>query len=467
MVSGTAKGTGRLPLEEKILAEQLRPSAEEREYIAEVARRLLDAIKKSGKAEGMVVGSIARNTWVKGDRDLDVFLLFPPDMPREALETEGLALARSIARMFTKTFCEKYAEHPYINATIDSIDVDLVPCYNVASAAKIQSAVDRTPFHTRFITDRINGLVDDVLLLKQFAKAGGIYGSDQMTEGFSGYLCELLILRYGGFGELLDAAAEWRPPTIIDIGEHAAKEFTEPLVVIDPVDPRRNVAAAVSLDRMAEFVELARGYREAPSEAFFVLAREHPCCPDNLSALLASRGTSLYAVTFATPPFIEEIVVPQLKRSTLAISDLLTRSGFIVHHAHYRMGTHRCMLLFELLVDELPPIRRHEGPPVWNQVNAEKFREKYRASPLPGPFIENGRYVTEVPREFIRASDLLTSPALLNVGVGRHVRESLAKDWCVLEGADCWQEEFSAFIAGFFARRSPLVRIERGRAGRT
>ncbi|MFZ0675893.1 CCA tRNA nucleotidyltransferase [Methanoregula sp.] len=463
MVSGPGTETGRLPLEEKILMEQLRPSAEERDYIAGVAHRLLAAIAKSGKAEGMVVGSIARNTWVKGDRDLDVFLLFPPDMPREALEAEGLALARSIARKFTTNFCEKYAEHPYINATIDSIDVDIVPCYNVASAAKIQSAVDRTPFHTRYITDKINGLTDDVLLLKQFAKAGGIYGSDQMTEGFSGYLCELLILHYGGFGPLLAAASEWGPHLKIDIGHHAAKEFNEPLIVIDPVDPRRNVAAALSIDRMAEFVELARGYREAPSAAFFALPRERPCCPKDLSALLASRGTSLYAVTFATPPFIEEIVVPQLKRSTGAICDLLARSGFVVHHAHYRMGTGRCMLLFELLVDELPPIRRHEGPPVWNQVNAEKFREKYRDASLPGPFIENGRYIMEVPREFVRVSDLLTSPALLNVGVGRHVRASLAKDWCVFEGADCWQEEFAAFIAGFFARRSPLVRIERDR----
>ena len=120
----------------------------------------------------MVVGSIARDTWVKGDRDLDVFMLFSPDLPREVLEAEGLALARSVARKFTDTFCEKYAEHPYINATIESIDVDLVPCYNVASAASIQSAVDRTPFHTRYITEKINGLVDDVLLAKQFAKAG-------------------------------------------------------------------------------------------------------------------------------------------------------------------------------------------------------------------------------------------------------------------------------------------------------
>jgi tRNA nucleotidyltransferase (CCA-adding enzyme) len=463
MVSGTSEGNGRLPLEEKILKEQLRPSAEDRVYIQRVADRLLAAIAENGKAEGMVVGSIARNTWVKGDRDLDVFMLFSPEMPREALEAEGLALARTIARKFTNTFCEKYAEHPYINATIDSIDVDLVPCYNVASAAHIQSAVDRTPFHTRYITEKINGLVDDVLLLKRFAKAGGIYGSDQMTEGFSGYLCELLVLHYGGFTPLLAAASEWGPHLKIDIEHHAAKEFDEPLIVIDPVDPRRNVAAAVSIDRMAEFVELARGYREAPSEVFFTLPEPQGVTRDDLVEIISKRGTALYAITFATPPFIEEIVVPQLKRSTSAIRDLLARSGFVVHHAHYRMGTVRCMLLFELLNDALPPVRRHEGPPVWNRLNAEKFREKYRDATLPGPFIENGRYVMEVPREFVCAADLLTSPALLNVGVGRHVRMSLEKDWCVFEGADCWQEEFAAFIAGFFSRCSPLVRITRGR----
>ncbi len=146
----------------------------------------------------MVVGSVARDTWLSGDRDLDIFLLFPPDLSREDLEEKGLDLARSIARRFTGIFHEKYAEHPYVNATIDGLDVDLVPCYEVASAAAIQSAVDRTPFHTRYISDKIGPLRDDVLLAKQFAKACGVYGSDQMTEGFSGYLCELLVLHYAG-----------------------------------------------------------------------------------------------------------------------------------------------------------------------------------------------------------------------------------------------------------------------------
>ena len=259
----------RLPLEEEVLTLHLRPTTEERDYIWSVADKLLAAIRESKKAEGMVVGSIARNTWVKGDRDLDVFLLFSPEMSRDALETEGLLLARTIANRFTKAVREKYAEHPYINACIDSVDVDLVPCYNVDSAERIQSAVDRTPFHTRYITDKINGLVDDVLLLKRFTKAGGIYGSDQMTEGFSGYLCDLLVLPLRrDFFLSSQAAAEWRPHIVIDIEHHVAKAFDEPLVVIDPVDRKRNVAAAVSLDRMVEFVELARGYLNARRQIF-------------------------------------------------------------------------------------------------------------------------------------------------------------------------------------------------------
>jgi len=452
----------RSSLEETELA-NLRPTQEEKDHVCGIAQRILEKIRQSGKAEGMVVGSIARHTWVKGDRDLDVFMLFDPSLTREQLEAEGLALARSIAAAFTDNYHEKYAEHPYINATIEDVDVDLVPCYKVESASRIQSAVDRTPFHTRYITEKINGLIDDVLLLKRFCKSGGIYGSDQMTEGFSGYLCELLVLHYGGFTPLLKAAAEWKPRTLIDVENHVAKEFDEPLVMIDPVDPKRNVAAAVSADRMAEFVELARGYLEAPSEAFFRLPEEPPITKEDLENLIAARGTSLYAITFATPPYIEEIVVPQLKRSSIAISEFLERNGFFVHHADYRMGKEESMILVELLVSQLPAIRGHAGPPVWNRVNAEKFRAKYLTSELPGPYIVNGRYETEVAREFRNAGDLLRSEGMMQVSLGKHVRQAFENGWTVQEGVECWSPKFASFVGGFFGRCSPLVRMGKGK----
>ncbi|OPY39346.1 MAG: CCA-adding enzyme [Methanoregula sp. PtaU1.Bin051] len=448
-------------VEQEILA-LIRPTDTERQQIKKVAEKLVQAVDATGSARGMVVGSIARDTWIAGEHDIDIFLLFPPSLSREELEKRGLSLARRIAAQFSDRFYEKYAEHPYIYAKVDGYDIDLVPCFDVKSAAAIQSAVDRTPFHTRYIIDKINGLIDDVLLLKQFARAGGIYGSDQMTEGFSGYLCELLVLHYGGFAPLLEAASSWRPGVVIDPERHAAKQFDEPLVVIDPVDPKRNVAAAVSLTRMMGFVELARGYRDVPSASFFTIADQAPISHRELSALLEKRRTYLYAITFATPPIIPEILVPQLKRSVAVIAELLERHGFPVHNARYEPGESRCIFLFELLLNKLPAIRIHAGPPLWNRENADKFFEKYAGGQSGGlPFISAGKYAVEVQREYPDAKTLLSPESILGTSLGKHVRKSLEKGFSVSEGADCYDPEFAAFIGRFFDRSSPLARIKR------
>jgi len=450
------------PLEFSVLA-RIQPTSGEKEHIQNVATRLLTVAAESGRAEPLIVGSVARDTFIRGDRDLDLFLLFDPDLSREELEREGLSLARNIAEALNARYIEKYAEHPYINATIDGLDVDLVPCYRVKSAAAIQSAVDRTPFHTRYIEARIGPFIDDVLLLKQFAKAGGVYGSDQMTEGFSGYLCELLILFYGGFSSLLTAAAEWKPGTLIDPEEHRTKEFSEPLVVVDPVDPGRNVSASVSLDRMYEFVELARGYSDCPSIYFFFPENEIVFSPEDLESLLRKKGTTLYAITFSTPPHIPEIVVPQLRRSLVSICSLLERNGFFVNAADCEMHDDHCMLLFEMAIIEMPRVRRHIGPPLWNRSNADRFREKYQdcrtQDIFAGPFIENGRYVVEISRKFTQAESLLRSAEILDVGLGKHVRQSMNEYWDVHFGKAVWSPAFAHFISRFMTRESPLMRI--------
>ncbi|MCA1916703.1 CCA tRNA nucleotidyltransferase [Methanospirillum hungatei] len=453
------------PLEQSVLAE-IRPTKEELDRMYALADRLISDIRASGKADGMMVGSVARKTCVHGDRDLDVFMLFDPALPREDLEREGLALAWSIAQQYTDTIREKYAEHPYLNATIDGLDVDLVPCYQVKEATGIQSAVDRTPFHNRYISSRIGDFTDDVLLLKQFVKAGGVYGSDQMTEGFAGYLCELLVLHHGGFHNLLKAAAGWKPGMFIDIEQHAAKWFDEPLVVIDPVDPCRNVSASVSDTKLLEFIELCQGYLKSPSKWFFY---RPPICiltREEVSALLKGRESAFLAITLKTPPYIEDIVVPQLRKSLHTLVDLLKRHEFVVARADTWMLEDRSMLLFELLVDTLPAVRFHAGPPVTAHVNAAKFIEKYIHSDIifAGPFIRDGRYGVELPRRYRQASDLLSSNEVFATALGKHVKHSMKEEFVVHAGLECWQPGFEPFISEFLQKSSPLVRIRRAEA---
>jgi tRNA nucleotidyltransferase (CCA-adding enzyme) len=457
--------TGRCPCEEEVL-ERIRPTPEERAYIRKIGEDLIAAVERTGAARAMMVGSVARDTFIRGDRDLDVFMLFDPALPRQDLEEIGLALARSVAAEFGGSCREKYAEHPYINATIDGLDVDLVPCYAVERATEIQSAVDRTPFHTRYIQQHIDDLGDEVLLLKQFAKAGGVYGSDHMTEGFSGYLCELLVIRYGGFVPLLEAAADWKPGACIDIEGHGSRTFDEPLVVVDPVDPGRNVAAALSLTRMSEFVELVRGYLDTPSEVFFIPPPDPLLTEDAFLRILEQRSTKLITITIPTPPYTADTVVPQLRKSAESIRDLLERNDFVINRIDVCMREDRSMLLFELLADDLPAVRRHLGPPVWSAANARKFVDKYAdaAAALSGPFIEEGRYYVEIPRQYTRAAEMLRSRSLLDVALGRHIRKCMKAGWEVREGRECWDEEFSLFFAEFFRNASPLVRIRRHQA---
>lgn len=450
----------RTPLEQKILAE-VRPTKEDRDHIHSVARSLVAAVDRSGIAEGMVVGSVARDTWLNGDQDLDVFMLFDPSLSRDDLEEKGLTLARTIASTFGGKYQEKYAEHPYINAQIDGLDVDLVPCYRVTSPHEIQSAVDRTPFHTRYISERIGPYTDDVLLFKQFAKTGGYYGSDQMTEGFAGYLCELLIHYYKGFTPLLEAASRWKKYTFIDIEGIAEKEFDDPLVVIDPVDPKRNVAASVSLSQKFSFVEMARGYRERSSKWYFTAVEEPVLTREEFQRILGERGTFLYSLVFKTPPLIPDIVVPQLRKSLASLQGLLERHGFVVNRSDCSMQEDHSILLFEFLVDHLPPVRRHLGPPVWEAENAKKFLGTERPHIFSGPFIENGSYVVEIPRRHTRVGTLLDSQEILETGLGKHVKISLLEGWSVTEGNDCWREEFAPFLGRFLKKSSPLIQIQR------
>jgi tRNA nucleotidyltransferase (CCA-adding enzyme) len=75
----------RCPCEEEVLR-RIRPTPEERAYIRTIGERLIEAVERSGVAKAMMVGSVARDTFVRGDRDLDIFILFDPSLPREELQ---------------------------------------------------------------------------------------------------------------------------------------------------------------------------------------------------------------------------------------------------------------------------------------------------------------------------------------------------------------------------------------------
>ncbi|MDD4497902.1 MAG: nucleotidyltransferase domain-containing protein, partial [Methanosarcinaceae archaeon] len=161
--------------------EKIKPNDSERKRLLAVQEELAEKVNTAAEkldAKGIfvkMVGSAARGTWLSGTHDIDVFISFPEETSRGELERKGLAIAREVARSATRIE-DRHAEHPYLNIVYKGFDVDLVPCFRVASASMLKSAVDRTPFHNEYIKKQIKGHEDDVLLLKQFMRGCGVYG---------------------------------------------------------------------------------------------------------------------------------------------------------------------------------------------------------------------------------------------------------------------------------------------------
>ncbi|WP_135827725.1 CCA tRNA nucleotidyltransferase [Halorussus halobius] len=450
--------------------DRVRPGDDERERmraaVAELRARAQAAIADLAvDADVVQVGSTARGTWIAGDRDIDLFVRFPADLSRERLEEYGLAVGHAVLPEGR----EEYAEHPYVVGEYEGFGVDCVPCYRLDSATDIQSAVDRTPFHTQYLESRLDAdLADEVRLCKQFLKGVGAYGSDLRTRGFSGYLTELLVVEYGSFRALIEAAADdWHPPVRFDPEAHGTVEFQDPLVVVDPTDPERNVAAVCSAENVARVQHYARDLLADPRESLFVPDPPAPLSPEDVRERVAARATTPVAVRFDAPDVVEDQLYPQLRKSLAGVRDELDRRGFDPLRTA-AFADDDAVLFAELEVAERPTVERHEGPPVHVRDHAEGFFEKYadgRSSSNPGtqsqdaadpdvygPFLDGDRYVVERDREFRTAEAFVRSDALFDVSLGAHVESSLESGYDVLVGEAVAElaDEFGAELADYF-----------------
>ncbi len=393
-----------------------------REAEEEIRRRL-----EKFDVEYKFVGSYARNTWLKGNLEIDVFLLFPEDLPREELEKRGLEIGKTILDSYEI----RYAEHPYVHGKVKGVEVDVVPCYKVKDPSNIKSAVDRTPFHHEWLKDRIKGKENDVRLLKRFLKVHGIYGAEYKVRGFSGYLCELLIVFYGSFENLVREATKWTRRTVIDVKNHEIRRGDR-FFVVDPVDEKRNVAANLSLDNLAKFVHLCREFVENPSEDFFFEREFEIPRDEELFMELEKRGTAIFAVEFNKPDIVEDNLYPQLERATKKITEFLERENFMPLRTGFFVAS-KCYLIFECQVKELSRIRRRMGPPF----EEEKHVKRFLKDKLYKPFLEGGRWWVYDERKFTRPEEAVKSYIEKNwQALGKNVGEEIRKWFKIINGKD-------------------------------
>jgi len=417
------------------VSEKIVPGVAERERMSQLAERLRGQVQnildKAGYGGNVSIqGSFARDTWLSGEADLDIFASFPPTMDRQEWTEKVLPEIRKGIRAKT---IDRYAEHPYLEFHIEGVRVNVVPCYSV-ERGQWKSATDRTPYHTDYMTKHLTQeMVFEARLLKRFIKGIRSYGAEIRVGGFSGMLVETLILHYRSFLETLIQASKWKPVIFLDIEKPAgsqdsrAREFGSPLVVIDPVDPNRNLAAAVREDKLWGFVAASRELQKSPGVWYFFPMKYKPRTKAQFSKLLEHQNRDIVAVSFDHPRIVPDVLWGQLLKIEKSITELMSREDFHpLRSTVWSDEARSSAILVELDTLTLPDAQLREGPPVSKMDDSQGFLDRHldAKDTVRGPWIEADRWVVDKKRRILSVNHLITT-ALKDSRVGLTVPDQL------------------------------------------
>jgi tRNA nucleotidyltransferase (CCA-adding enzyme) len=431
------------------ILKQIEPSKDEKTKVKDLSRQLIKIInqiahEKGIKAEAVLLGSVAKGTWLAGKGDIDIFIKFPIKSSLEELKTQGLELGKKCIQLVDGNAEERYASHPYVTGTLEGYQVDFVPCYDINSSHELKSAVDRTILHTEYIIKNLQPIqTKEVLLLKRFMEMVGTYGSEFKVGGFSGYLLELLILNYKSFHEVLIAAAnEWKPGYKIDLEKYGTTDlFEDSLVVVDPVDKNRNVAAALTLQKMAEFTLAARNFLENPGESYFY----PPNLQVNKTELrsdFSNRDTKTIIIAFSAPKIPSDALHPQIIKTKKSLVKVIENEDFSVLGSDSWTDEEKTVvILLEMATWNVSLLKKHVGPKVWDRENGKKFNDKHHEA-----WIEGDQWMILVERSYTNVESLiqgiLTPHGIRRLRVGKHLKGEILKNCQLIDVMDLLVAEY-------------------------
>lgn len=380
-----------------------------------LARTARAALKFKETRGALLGGSYAKGTWLPDEVDLDVFVRFDPSTPEDAFEKAGLAIGAAATRGYPRG--KKYAQHPYTEATVEGVKVNIVPCFAV-SRGRWMSAADRSPFHVDLIKALSGESKTQVRLLKKFMKAVGVYGAEIQTEGFSGYVAEVLVAQLGTFQRVLDHFAGFSFPV-------SGRLFTLP----DPVDSNRDLGTAVSARKLGEFILASREFLKRPSLTYFrkMSGKSNPTLRD-----------SVVAVVFSHQALSEDTLWGELRKTSKHLASHLEAKGFKV--ARWMAASNnrdRSAVLFIPEYSTLPPFEQRVGPTVDRRKDVDAFIAANSGSSRLMWVDDQARVRLLRPRSRVRIADLLQDVArgrAGHIGASAELEKGMKKSARVLQG---------------------------------
>ena len=379
--------------------DRIRPTESEKKLLLSIFEKIKKAIIDcSGNfpvANVVEGGSVAKDTFLRGDADLDIFVQIKTET-KELLEKFVLNTIDCISKQLNCEYKIAYAENPYAHiflSNYENIEADLVPIAyaknyeELVKALKI-SGMARTPFHTEFAKKHLTPeLRDQVRLLKYFFKQKKIYG----IFGFTGWLCELLIIHYKSFLNVIKNANKIVNLELDLLGRFSPRQLRKKfphdrIIILDPTDPNRNAAAGI------------QGFMgEVYLKRFLKSAEIGLKKPKELFSEVKPKGNIRISFTLREKDALKENVITSIGRVANHLNKNLVKVGYSIEDAFIIHNPPQLILKIE------PETKAYDyviGPPKHLSHAVKKFLEKHKEHEV---ILQGNRYVAKVPSKYPNA----------------------------------------------------------------
>lgn len=308
-------------------------------------------------------GSYAKDTWLSKEADIDIFIKFKKTVSDEKFTEITKKVGFESLKKYNPYV--RYSEHPYVEARIKKTKINVVPCYEV-NLGEWKSSADRSPFHTKHMQKSLTTKMrNEVRILKTFLKVNKIYGAEIAKQGFSGYVSEVLILNFNNFENVIKSIAQIQQGQIIG---KTSKVFETAIVIIDPIDSNRNLAAAISNENIGKFILLCRAFENKPNLEFF-----------NQKKLKLSKNNweNVLVVKFNFKMRSPDIIWGQIKKATTSLATQLQLGGFnVLRNKAYSDERGKAYLFFLLESTKIPINYSKSGPDFFRVSDCNSFISK-------------------------------------------------------------------------------------------
>lgn len=391
---------------------KIKPSKEEKIFIEKTTKEFLNKLKKIKSFKPIIGGSISKDTWLSGTKEVDVFAAFNYNKFKEKNISD--VLNKELKKVFK--IKKVHGSRDYFHILFNGVIFEVVPILDIKKPEQALNVTDLSPLHIKFVR-KFSKLKDEIRILKSFCKSNYLYGAESYISGFSGYALEVLVIYYGSFKNVLKNSLKWKEKTVLDFYKKLKNPLFElnpsktisPLILIDPVDKNRNLTSSLSLEKFNKFKELAKEYLKKPSEEFFILKKEIP--------------KEAFVLKIKPVKGKIDIINSKIVKATEFMLNELNKNEFHLLKKDIFWGE-EVIFWFTLKEKLLDEELIKKGPPENFEKNVSEFKKKYKKV-----FLKDGIYYSKVKRKYVKVEDLLKD--LLNSEyVKERVKEINTIDKC-------------------------------------